>query len=336
MVPTVWSKALEHLVGYVVERGVAKDALLAHLAVSSQSLGDPEVRFPITAFYDALEYAMRELEDPYVGIHYIERLGFATTDGVGFLAMFSSTVGESMRRFIGHLPVVCEGELVQLEVVADRAELRFQLWGPERPGKAQLVEMCAAGFVTLPPIVTGAPIEVLSLRFAHSPPPAANLDTYHAVLGRPPEFGAVDNACSFPAEVLDRPMRQADPIVAKFFDEYLHRLAARIPQHPMIDRVRAAIEDALAEKHVQLAEISRRLSVTERTLQRQLSADGLSFEDVLTNVRRVHAEQYLLDGLTIAEISSLLAYTNPSAFQRAFKRWTGCSPGEWRATRQRS
>jgi AraC-like DNA-binding protein len=131
-------------------------------------------------------------------------------------------------------------------------------------------------------------------------------------------------------------MRQADPILAKFFDEYLQRLAERIPAHPMVDRVRAAIEDGLAEKHVQLAEISRRLSVTERTLQRHLSADGLSFEDVLTNVRRVHAEQYLRDGLSIAEISSLLAYTNPSAFQRAFKRWTGCSPGEWRATRLRS
>jgi hypothetical protein len=47
MVPTGWSKALEHLVGYAVERGVSRDAMLAHLAISAQSLADPEVRFPI-------------------------------------------------------------------------------------------------------------------------------------------------------------------------------------------------------------------------------------------------------------------------------------------------
>jgi AraC-like DNA-binding protein len=98
-------------------------------------------------------------------------------------------------------------------------------------------------------------------------------------------------------------------------------------------RVRRILADALADGEGQatLAAVADKLHMSERSLQRRLADEGLKFDALLDELRRELAVRYLQDRkVAIAEVAYLLGYSEPSAFHRAFKRWTGKTPSELR------
>lgn len=77
--------------------------------------------------------------------------------------------------------------------------------------------------------------------------------------------------------------------------------------------------------------MAARLKMSERSLQRRLADEGVTFDALLDEVRRVLSLRYLADpSIAIAEVAYLLGYSEPSPFYRAFRRWTGTSPSEMR------
>ncbi len=82
-------------------------------------------------------------------------------------------------------------------------------------------------------------------------------------------------------------------------------------------------------------QLAKTLNLSERTLQRRLADEGSSYQQLLNDTRRQLAERYLRDGqLAATEIALLLGYSEPSVFFRAFRQWTGLTPGEYRARQQ--
>jgi len=90
--------------------------------------------------------------------------------------------------------------------------------------------------------------------------------------------------------------------------------------------VKRVLHEVLRTDDAQVDLVAKRLGLTGRSLQRRLKDEGTSFQTVREEVRRELARRYLDDGLAIAEISFLLGFSEPSAFFRAFKRWTGETP----------
>ena len=93
------------------------------------------------------------------------------------------------------------------------------------------------------------------------------------------------------------------------------------------------LHDKLRADEGHIEHVAKQLGMTARNLQRRLKDDGTSFQTVREDVRRELAKRYLDDRLAISEISFLLGFSEPSAFFRAFKRWTGMTPIEARAAR---
>jgi len=176
---------------------------------------------------------------------------------------------------------------------------------------------------------TGAPIEARSLRLAH----AANgpLGEYRRLLGAAPEFGAPRCEWSFDAAVLARPMRAADPALARFLEaQVAERARGYASAGPLAERVRRALADALPELP-SVAALAASLRASPRSLQRRLAAEGTSVAALGLELRRARAEAYLAMGLPIAEVSYLVGFAEPSVFHRAFKRWTGETAAAFRA-----
>jgi len=81
--------------------------------------------------------------------------------------------------------------------------------------------------------------------------------------------------------------------------------------------------------------VARHLAIAPRTLQRRLAAKGVSYQQVVDDVRRDAAERLLADpSLAVSQIGYLLGFSEPSAFHRAFKRWHDVTPQEYRQTTQ--
>ena len=109
-------------------------------------------------------------------------------------------------------------------------------------------------------------------------------------------------------------------------------LLARLPSEGLSTRVVALLGEQLARGEPDRSELARRLHLSERTLQRRLAEEGRNYQQLLNDTRQQLAEQHLSTGdLPAAEIALLLGYSEPSVFFRAFRQWTGLTPGEYRA-----
>ncbi|MCA9704651.1 MAG: helix-turn-helix transcriptional regulator, partial [Myxococcales bacterium] len=105
-------------------------------------------------------------------------------------------------------------------------------------------------------------------------------------------------------------------------DTWAHRVAQRL---------------ARGDTEVELGAVAKALAVSERTLRRRLAEEGTSFSELRQRELQRRAEGLLAQGqLSPAEIAFCLGFSEMSAFNRAFRRWTGCSPGAWRQARRRA
>ena len=127
-----------------------------------------------------------------------------------------------------------------------------------------------------------------------------------------------------------------DPMLHRLLLAHAHDVAARLPKNDFLSTLHNTMVSAMHRGDPSIGRIATRLGFTPRTLQRRLDEDGLTFQQALEDLRQNMARQYLLGSqLSITEISGLLAYTDATAFGRAFRRWTGRTPAELRrASRQ--
>jgi AraC-like DNA-binding protein len=101
----------------------------------------------------------------------------------------------------------------------------------------------------------------------------------------------------------------------------------------LLGQVRGAIVELVSDGEVTLERVAKRLRTSPRTLQRRLHADERQFRDVVEDVRKTLALQYLREStLSVDQTAYLLGFSTSSAFGRAFRRWHGCSPGQHRAS----
>jgi AraC-like DNA-binding protein len=333
-VPTGRAHGLAHVLDWAVQRGASRERLLARIPVSRESLDEPESRIPVTAYYAGIEAAAAELGDPLLGLHYIASVDPSALGALGFLALASPTAGAALERIFRYFAWLTDGEVFAMEALGCEARFRYQPWGPPRPAHAQCAEMYAADCFFGLARATGAPIAATTLRFSHSA--NGSLDEYEKILGCRPEFGAKRSEWSFAAEVLERPMLGADAALERFLEGEVESRARGFGRAgPVSEQVRRALAESLPEGGHSLAELARRLHTSARTLQRRLREEGTSRARLLDELRRARSESYLAMGLPIAEVSWLLGFGEPSVFHRAFRRWTGETPAEFRARRAR-
>ncbi|MCY1179300.1 HTH-type transcriptional regulator VirS [compost metagenome] len=113
--------------------------------------------------------------------------------------------------------------------------------------------------------------------------------------------------------------------------QHTEALLARLPSEGLRARVVALLGAQLARGEPDRGALAAALGLSERTLQRRLADEGSSYQQLLNDTRRHLAERHLEEGrLPIAEIAVLLGYSEPSVFFRAFRQWTGLTPGEYR------
>jgi AraC-like DNA-binding protein len=330
--PTVWVRVASLFVEYGVRRGTPRSALLAAGGMSDRSLADPDGRVPLTSLYAIVE-AIEELTgDSNFGLELVLGLEIEALDALGFLFMTSATFGSATERMLRYQRLWNEGERLALVSDGATARLTYEPYGLPRPAHVQMAQaaMCDC-VVNTARFVPGLEFEEVRFRG----PRPADVSAYERVLGLPVRFGNATNEARFSARMLALPIPDANATLCAFFERYATAKLERLPSvTTFAERLRAAIRGQLPDGEVKLPELAERLHMSARTLQRRLSDEGTSLQAELDEVRRQQALYFLEGGTAIAELSWLLGYADPSAFHRAFKRWTGTSPEAWRAGRR--
>lgn len=162
-------------------------------------------------------------------------------------------------------------------------------------------------------------------------PPIAPSARYDEAFGCPVSFDHPTSCLVVPRDVWELTLPGNDAGLRGILERHAGHVARKAPSSDLLERARAELAIMLGEGRAEVAVLARRLGMGQRTLQRRLAERGVPYSSLLDQARLSLARMYLDDqGLGVDEIAALLGYSEPSAFTRAFRRWTGVSPRAYR------
>jgi len=314
------------------ERGAPIEAL----HVEGASLEDPDTRIPHRLAIALLELSAAGMGDPHLGLHAAERLEPGDLDVLEYVALSSRTVGEAIAATNRYLRLVHDAADFTLDTDGTTALWRYRL-----PADLPLPPMAVDYFMAVLSLLgrkyTG--LEELpgaSIHFAHPRP--ADVREHERIFRGPLRFAQPENALVLPESALELPMVKADAALKTLLERTASEILQRLPKtDTLIAHVRKLLAEELRGGDPGIARLARRLHTTPRTLRRRLDEAGVTHREILDQLRRDLAHQYLRqEAIAISEVAFLLGYSDASPFHKAFKRWSGVSPAEYRRQQRRS
>jgi AraC-like DNA-binding protein len=298
--------------------------------LTPQLLANDDVRVTPAQFCVAWSEAARQLGDPQLAL----RLAAATPAGafgvVEYVCRSAPTLGDALRHWVRYLNLLDDAVEVALVEEHDRACVRV-VTESEAPAPASH-ELCFALLLAHARRLATVPFRALSVDFVH--PAHGDVAAYRKALDAPVRFKAEYTQLVLPRSALALPLASADPTLLGILQRHADALKpADQGQPPLIEAVERALAATLKDDEATIETVGKELGLTARSLQRRLRDEGTTFGDLRDGVRQKLAARYLADGMSNAEISFLLGFSEPSAFFRAFKRWTGRTPEETRGAR---
>ncbi len=329
------SVALVHALLRALERGGADPVEVARrgAAVSAVEL-DRGSRVSANALLDIWSSAEALTGDRWFGVH------VATSDVIGsygaldFVTRSAADLGEGLAETVRYFSLLSEMSDLTLEEAPAGARLVHAMGYGDIVDLRQATECLFATIMVRARRLTGSPeLAASGLRLRHSRPSAGAV--LEELFRCDVEFDAPENELSFSHATLATPLVTAEPALHDVLVRHAEALVAGLAprQGPtFVSRVRAAASDALADGPASLANVARRLGASPRTVQRRLQQACITFEEILEPLRRDLALHHVArDEKSISQIASLVGFSEPSAFYRAFRRWTGTTPRSYRA-----
>ena len=320
------------MVSAATARGVECSDLLGAAGLTREFLEHPDARIPAPTVL-GLWAALRERTgDPTLQLTAPTSLPYGAYRIIEYLIAASATVGDAVRRFAEFFGLIADSMALTIDRVDDVYSLTLAtaMGGPVPPVYVDYAFAALVGRVRMR-IRPG--LCVLRVEFRQPEPPSSA--AYRDLFGAPVVFGAAQDRLFFTAQEWNTAIASADAALAQMLEHHARILARRIPQ--TAPSFSAEVQKTIADtpsRSGSAESVARSLNMSVRTLQRKLVDDGTTFRAVSDAVRWQLAEDYLNDPkVSIAEVAFLLGFSDQSSFNRAFRRWTGKSPGRWRRTR---
>jgi len=318
-------EATAWLLARFVELGIDRERVLERAQIGPEwQAGLSEVKS--FALFDA---AAELSGQSGIGVRLAERLRLEDFALFGKLLCAASTLGEAtlLGTQLAHL--LGAALAVSFRVEGSRASLAL-VNTCSRPMPPDVAEFIMATCVSMSRQLTGLPLSPKEVRFAHDPP--RSLDQQRRVFGVTPRYGGAQNVIDFDSAVLQHPVRTSDPAEKTALTRKAERALSEIDQKPdFAHEVRRAIAGELGHSAAQCRRVAGRLGMHPKALTRRLATEGVCYRELVESVRHELAEQYLgRPEARVGEVALLLGFSEKSAFNRAFKRWQGCAPSEYR------
>jgi AraC-like DNA-binding protein len=321
-----------HLAEVAGRLGVPRDELLSGSGLSAGELADPRARLPLGEVIALVERARELTGEPGLGVYLGLHMQISSHGYLGFAAMTARTVGESLALATRFAPTRTSALGLGLRVDGGLAYLSIEERADLGSARDVIILAVLIGIARLGDVLTGRTLTGRAeVAFAEPPYFARFASLAGAEVAGRVAFGRPAHQLVFDEAILELPMTMADPAALQLAREQCElELDALHRERSVAGRARALLlgDDGGVRP---AAEIARRLHMSSRTLKRRLADEGTSYTALLAAHRRARATELLRDGaLTQDEIALALGYADAASFARAFRRWTGTSPGAYR------
>jgi AraC-like DNA-binding protein len=321
--------SMRHLVRTAGGHGVRLD--------EGPSAGTPifHARVPLDHAYRQWERAVRAL-GPSVPLMVAQKRPEDRISLLYFAAMSCPTLGEALAVTVRYWSYATDGCRARLINQGRTVRLQLEPRGPPSLGARLGTEYLLADLVRSGRELGGGEWRPVELVLGHRPP--LSLDDWECVCGVPTRVDPASPGLVMSEDSLEQPVQdRVSFAVGRFFVDILDWLTPR-PSIAMsaTERVDALLSDEFAGTRPPFDEIAQRLAMSTRSLRRQLASEGTSYQHLLDRMRRDEAvRQIARDAHQIKAIARTLGFSDPRGFRRAFQRWTGLTPQQFRERHRR-
>jgi AraC-like DNA-binding protein len=312
--------------------GLRPEAILAAAGLRREDFNDYERTDTFGNLDDLLGACTRQTRCPHFGLLVGQHVTLQALGIPGRLARNADSVGAALRDLVKYFALHDNGGAPSVAIHVGTASLGYGIHAPGIRNADQVYDLVAAALRNIMCELGGPQWKPDLILLPRRRP--TDIGPYREVLGTPVRFDAVQCAVLFPSTWLGKPIAGSDPMLHALIEEHAVRdLGGELPM--LIGEVRRAIRTMLLGGLSSRAELASRLGMHERTLGRRLQEAGTTFQELLDEERADVARQLLKDTRTsVARISASLGYRDPTVFTRAFRRWAGVTPREFRRASQ--
>jgi AraC-like DNA-binding protein len=319
-----------------MEARVDIEPVLKRSGLTKQQAKNPAARVAVSNQIKFLNLVAEALQDDFLGIRLAQNFDLRELGLLYYVQASSATLSEALQRVARYSSIMNEG--VRLTCCERKdISMTFEYQGVSRLGDRHQIEFFVTTLLRLCRQLAGRQLSPSRVKLVHrrTELPA----TFKALFGCDIVFGSDADEVVYPQLVKSLPIANADPYLDSLLLKYCDDALSKRRGLPGTWRLRVenAIAPLLPHGQADMAEVAQRLGMGQRTLARRLESEGLTFMEVLDGLRFDLAKRYLHEpDMPIAEVAWLLGYRETSAFNHAFKRWTGKSPKQIRVSHQKA
>jgi AraC-like DNA-binding protein len=334
--PTFGAGYAKGLLELAASRGADRRALAARAGLDLATLENRDNRIPWSRYVALMREAKATTGEPALALHYGEAVDIAEISIIGLINQASETVAEAFAQLNRYVPLIAETENAgggaRFQLMVDRSgpwTIDARLNANDFP---ELTESAFAQLVCAPRRAGEPPF----LKAVHVtwPDPGYRAE-YERVFQAPVVFGSDRNGLLVDPGLAGRSIRPRLPRYAfGVLCEHADALLASLEgERTVRGQVEALLLARLHTGEASMDGVAGKLGMSRQTLFRRLKAEGVTFEEVLDAIRHKLALEYLRGRkVSVNETAYLVGFSDPAAFSRAFKRWTGSSPRDRRAS----
>lgn len=313
----------------MAKAGVDLNAVYSRLGYDAEKLPLKELRTPHqqqALFWQVVEGITG---DPDIGLHLCPHMPVFRGEVLEYLMFSSPTFGEGILRALKYIRLVSDA--ISVRLVTDAAGARICVVGStlEAP-QLRHTEICVVyELIQFARTVTDrnyAPLRVKLRCSARSP--AAE---YEKVFGCPVEFDGAESEIWFNPKLLDFRSPRWDPDLLQLHEELAQKRLSDLHRRDLVESIRKVLSQRLELESCDLDEVAKEVGLAPRRLRFELARAGTSFSQIVTDFRFALARRLLTrTDESIDNIVYLTGFSEPSTFYRAFKRWSGMTPVQYR------
>ena len=323
---------LSGLFSILDEHGVDRETFLNSLHMDEALFRNHEKKLTVSQVVRLLEKAALVTGNPDIGLLLGERAKYLPNI-VCYIMMNCLTIGDALNKYSQYKRIFSDETNTRITRNRDTAFLTMNSTAPELAAFRPFTDYKLSTMFLFLRYLSGGKLELTGVSLNHDPP--EDCSEYERVFPCPANFSQSFNSLNFKQEALNLPVTCPNRDLLDRFEEYARRILDKTSTPDSFSkRIGRMIIKALQSGDLpSIGQVADQFNMSVRKLQGLLGEENTTFTKLLNAVRERLAFAYLNDSnMTLSEVSYLLGFSEPSAFHRAFKKWTGSTPGRFRST----